>query len=67
MTDFDVIVVGGGPAGSIAAYEAAKAGLKTILLEKDRDIGYPSDVLKPWARMVLKNLWTRILSGSLQP
>ena len=41
MTDFDVIVVGGGPAGSIAAYESAKAGLKTILLEKDRDIGYP--------------------------
>ena len=41
MPDFDVIVVGGGPAGSIAAYEAAKAGLKTILLEKDRDIGTP--------------------------
>jgi len=41
MTDFDVIVVGGGPAGSIAAYEAAKSGLKTILLEKDRDIGSP--------------------------
>ncbi len=41
MTDFDVIVVGGGPAGSIAAYEAAKSGLRTILLEKDRDIGYP--------------------------
>lgn len=41
MTDFDVIVVGGGPAGSIAAYESAKAGLKTILLEKDRDIGTP--------------------------
>ncbi len=41
MPDFDVIVVGGGPAGSLAAYEAAKAGLKTIMLEKDRDIGYP--------------------------
>lgn len=41
MTDFDVIVVGGGPAGSIAAYESAKAGLRTILLEKDRDIGTP--------------------------
>lgn len=41
MSDFDVIVVGGGPAGSIAAYESAKAGLKTILLEKDRDIGTP--------------------------
>lgn len=41
MSDFDVIVVGGGPAGSIAAYESAKAGLKTIILEKDRDIGTP--------------------------
>lgn len=41
MPDFDVIVVGGGPAGSTAAYEAAKAGLKTILLEKDRYIGTP--------------------------
>lgn len=41
MTDFDVIVVGGGPAGSTAAYEAAKGGAKTLILEKDRDIGYP--------------------------
>lgn len=41
MSDFDVIVVGGGPAGSIAAYESAKAGLKTIILEKDRNIGIP--------------------------
>lgn len=41
MTDYDVIVVGGGPAGSIAAEAAAKQGAKTIMLEKDRDIGYP--------------------------
>ena len=41
MPDFDVIVVGGGPAGSTAAYETSKAGLKTIILEKDRDIGFP--------------------------
>jgi len=41
MPDFDVIVVGGGPSGSTAALQAAKAGLKTIILEKDRDIGYP--------------------------
>ena len=31
---YDVIVVGAGPAGSIAAYEAARSGLKTLLLEK---------------------------------
>ena len=31
---YDVIVVGAGPAGSIAAHDCAKAGLKTLLLEK---------------------------------
>jgi len=41
MTDYDVIVVGGGPAGSMAAHAVASAGAKVIMLEKDRDIGYP--------------------------
>jgi geranylgeranyl reductase family protein len=31
---YDVVVVGAGPAGSIAAYECAKHGLTTLLLEK---------------------------------
>jgi len=31
---YDVIVVGAGPAGSTAAYDCAKQGLKTLLLEK---------------------------------
>jgi geranylgeranyl reductase family protein len=31
---YDVIVVGAGPAGSIAAHDCAEAGLKTLLLEK---------------------------------
>ncbi len=34
--DWDVIVVGGGPGGSTAARFCARAGLKTILLEKER-------------------------------
>ncbi|NQV38018.1 MAG: NAD(P)/FAD-dependent oxidoreductase [Candidatus Marinimicrobia bacterium] len=38
---YDVIVVGGGPAGSTFALHAAKAGLSVIILEKDRDIGMP--------------------------
>ena len=38
---YDVIVVGGGPAGSMAAWEVAKSGASVCLLEKDRDIGYP--------------------------
>lgn len=31
---FDIAVVGAGPAGSLAAYECARAGLRTVLLEK---------------------------------
>ena len=38
---YDVIVVGGGPAGSMAAIEVAKAGFSVCILEKDRDIGTP--------------------------
>jgi digeranylgeranylglycerophospholipid reductase len=39
--DFDVIVVGAGPAGSVAARKASEAGLKTLLLEKRPQIGIP--------------------------
>ena len=34
-------VVGGGPAGTAAAYEAAKGGAAVLLLERDREIGMP--------------------------
>ena len=36
-----MIIVGGGPSGSMAAYEIAKAGYSVCVFEKDRDIGYP--------------------------
>jgi geranylgeranyl reductase family protein len=35
MDYFDLVVVGAGPAGASAAREAVKAGLKTLLLEKE--------------------------------
>jgi digeranylgeranylglycerophospholipid reductase len=38
---YDVIVVGGGPAGTMAAREAAQNGVSVLLLEKDRDLGIP--------------------------
>ena len=38
---YDVVVVGGGPGGSMAALYAAKGGAKVCILEKTRDIGYP--------------------------
>ena len=34
--DYDVVVVGAGPAGASAAYHAASAGLKTLLLDRKR-------------------------------
>lgn len=39
--DYDIIVVGAGPAGSTAARFAAAGGAKVLMLEKDRDVGYP--------------------------
>lgn len=38
---YDIIVVGGGPAGSTAARVAAENGASVLLLEKDREIGVP--------------------------
>ena len=38
---YDVVVVGAGPAGSIAARTAAEAGLDTLLVEKRQEIGSP--------------------------
>jgi len=39
--EYDIIVVGAGPAGSIAARFAAEQGASVLILEKDRDVGYP--------------------------
>ena len=38
---YDVIIVGGGPTGSMAGIEIAKSGYSVCILEKTRDIGYP--------------------------
>ena len=32
---YDVIVIGGGPAGGTAAYELARTGVRVVLLEKE--------------------------------
>jgi digeranylgeranylglycerophospholipid reductase len=41
METFDVVVIGGGPAGSMAALAAAERGLSVFLVERDPVIGSP--------------------------
>ncbi len=40
-SQFDVAVIGAGPAGTFAAYTAAKSGLKTAVFEEHEKIGEP--------------------------
>src|SRR5947209_9198229 len=39
--DYDVLIVGGGPAGLAAAEVAAKQGVRVLVLERHNEIGYP--------------------------
>ncbi|WP_339045994.1 dihydrolipoyl dehydrogenase [Candidatus Mesenet endosymbiont of Agriotes lineatus] len=39
MTDHDLIIIGSGPGGYVAAIRAAQLGLKTALVEKEENLG----------------------------
>src|SRR6266581_7232918 len=39
--DYDVLIVGGGPAGLAAAETTAKQGVRVLVLERQNEIGYP--------------------------
>ena len=39
METFDVLIIGGGPAGMIAAGRAAELGARVLLLEKNSNLG----------------------------
>jgi digeranylgeranylglycerophospholipid reductase len=38
---YDIIIVGAGPAGLSAAIESAKNGIKVVVFEKSKEIGFP--------------------------
>ena len=39
MSEFDLIVIGAGPGGYVAAIRAAQLGLKTAIIEKEKALG----------------------------
>ena len=39
MEKFDVVIIGSGPGGYVAAIRSAQLGLKTAIVEKDPDLG----------------------------
>ena len=41
MSDYELMVIGAGPGGYVAALRAAKLGLKTAIVE-NRDVGQPA-------------------------
>jgi len=53
---YDLIVVGAGPAGSMAAWKAAQNNINVLLLEKDREVGTPVRCAEGVAKKELEKL-----------
>jgi digeranylgeranylglycerophospholipid reductase len=53
-TNYDIIVVGAGPAGSMAAWTAAQQGAKVLLLEEHEHIGRPVICAEGLSRSTIK-------------
>ncbi len=41
LPEYDIVIVGAGPAGSVAAKYAAEKGVSVLVCEKDREVGIP--------------------------
>ncbi|XHR28674.1 MAG: FAD-dependent oxidoreductase [Chthoniobacteraceae bacterium] len=71
---FDVIVAGGGPAGIVAATQAARAGARTLLLEKSGILGgttilngvnFPG-LFHAWGRQIIAGIGWELVAAAVK-
>src|SRR5438874_2432277 len=73
MEKFDVVIIGSGPGGYIAAIRAGQLGLKTALVEKEKELGgtclnigcIPSKALLTSASIFANMKWSLEVSSAL--
>ena len=74
MPEYDVIVVGGGTAGTVAAIQSGRAGARTLLVEKNGMLGGTMTVAGvnnpalffAWGRQVIAGIGWELLSRTLE-
>src|ERR1700754_1171555 len=66
MTETDICIIGGGPAGMVAGLLFARAGLRTVVLEKHKDFlrDFRGDTVHPSTLRIFDELG--LLDGLLE-
>jgi len=74
VSDVDVVVVGGGTAGTVAAIQAGRAGAKTLLLERSGQLGgmttvggvcYPG-LFDAWGKQIIAGIGWELVKESVE-
>ena len=55
-SDVDILIVGAGPSGSLAAIEAAIQDARVLLVDKKKKIGYPVQCAEYVPKLLLNEL-----------
>src|SRR4026209_2579178 len=69
-TDYDAIIIGGGPGGSTAASVLAQAGKKVLILERERFPRFHvGESLIPYGNDELRaiGVWEKLMAGGFMP